>query len=539
MTTTLLPDLGDIARVEYREAFARAVAEGIKAPLVLPYSLLGPFILPPVYLAIPHTKRPWLYRSRWLIVAFVIVFDLNMIRSMSSMNVACAYASGLMGVWGILSTLNLLVWSHPQLDYARAIKVKTKQQHMNGAPKDHLNDTNGSSRELRLRRRNQGAVATTPSDEAGGPQEHKSLEDSGCVWQTFPEHGSFSERLNWTFDLATNFRKIGWSCSISSVPRPDIPDNIRDGDSVSLNNMPVVSRSGYQRSLTQAEFVWKRVRYVAIMYVLLDCGAVFMVKDPFFVYGPDHGLDLPVFLQRLPPRLLLKYREVSTLAGIYAAIEAIFNLHDLFQYYIFSYQYPARGELWQYTSIFGSFTQVFDRGLAGWWGAWWHQTFRLQFVAPANYLVKQGYLDKTSLLTPIITMYVSFFQSGLLHAAGSISCMRTTMVWRSPVFFLLQPPGIIIQHLLNMAIDAIFPNTPRRLRQAFNLVSSLAWLHLTAPPFVNDIASTGLWLLEPVPISPLRWLGFGHPDDHWWRWNRELFPVWHSDKNWWKSGLQM
>ncbi|EEU48506.1 uncharacterized protein NECHADRAFT_31316 [Fusarium vanettenii 77-13-4] len=531
---TLLPNVGDLARIEYREAFARAVAEGTRSPLVLPYCLLGPFILPPVYLAIPHRNRPWLYRSRWLIVGFVVAFDINIIRTMSSMNVACAYASGLMGIWGILSTLNLLVWTDPQSNYARAVKVTKDSTKMNGTAKNHVRETNGSSKEDGLRQRKLGTVPGAKDD-----GEHNSLKDSGCVWQTFPENGSFGERLNWTFDLATNFRKIGWNCSIASVPRPNIPHSVRDGDPVSLEGMPIVSRSGYQRSLTQAEFVWTRIRNVAVMYALLDFLAVFVIKDPYFIYGPDHGLELPPFLSHFPPWLLLLYRELFSLGGIFAPIQAMFNLHDLYQYFAFSSLFPARGELWQYTSIFGSFSQVLDRGLAGWWGSWWHQTFRLQFVAPAKYLVDRGYLSKKTVLTQVITMYVSFFQSGLLHAAGSISCMRDTKIWRSPCFFLLQPPGIILQHAVNHAIDRYLPGTPRRLRQVFNLVSSLAWLYLTAPFFTDDIASTGLWLLEPVPISPLRWLGFGHPNDHWWRWNREMFPFWHSDKTWWKSGLQM
>ena len=125
---------------------------------------------------------------------------------MSSMNVACAYASGLMGIWGILSTLNLLVWTDPQSNYARAVKVAKDSTKMNGASKHHVKEANGSSKEDGLRQRKPESVPAAKND-----GEHNSLEDSGCVWQTFPENGSFGERLNWTFDLATNFRKIGKS----------------------------------------------------------------------------------------------------------------------------------------------------------------------------------------------------------------------------------------------------------------------------------------------------------------------------------------
>ncbi|RGP65642.1 hypothetical protein FLONG3_9145 [Fusarium longipes] len=541
MVVTLVPNLGDIARAEYKALFDTAVANGLKEPLVLPFCVLGPFLLPNIYLAIPHRNRPWLYRSRWLIVAFVIVFDLHLVWHTSSFNVAPAYATGLMGVWGILANLNILVWTNPQADHARIIRIpkdKTITKSSSGITMNDVLDTShiqGNG----LRQRKSHAEANAPSGDIGIRAKDQDLQDTVCVWQKFPENGSFGQRLNWTFDLATNFRQVGWNCSISSVPRPEIPNSIRDGDLVSFKDMPVISKSGYYRNLTEREFVWTRLRSIFILTFVLDFCSVFMVKDPYCTYGPDQDLAPPLFLQQLPPWLLQAYRELICLVGIYAAIDAIFNLHDLFQYYVFSYVYPMRGELWQYTNIFGPFSQILDRGLAGWWGAFWHQTFRLQFIAPAKFLVDKGYLQRRTLTAQIVTMYVSFIQSGLLHGAGSISSMPTTKPWRAPVFFFLQPVGIIVQFLLLHIMDKCFPNAPRGVRQLFNAVSTAAWLYSTAFFFTDDISSAGIWLLEPVPISPLRWLGFGHPDDHWWRWRRYLFPTWHSDKHWWKSGIQL
>ncbi|KAM0493826.1 hypothetical protein ACHAP8_009048 [Fusarium lateritium] len=541
MTVTSIPDLGNIARAEYKALFDNAIANGIKEPLVLPFCLLGPFLLPTIYLAIPHRNRPWIYHARWLIFAFVAVFDLYLIWHMSSFNVAPAYASGLMGIWGILANLNLLVWTNPQSGYARIIRVskdKATTTASNGSTRNGVLNTNGN-RENGLRQRKSRADSIAPSGDIGTRAKRQDLEDTVCVWQKFPENGSFGERLNWTLDLATNFREVGWNCSISSVPRPEIPTNIHDGDPVSFKDMPVVSKSGYYRNLTEREFVWTRLRKVFLLTFVLDLCSVLMVKDPYCTYGPDRDLPPPLFLQQLPPWLLQAYRELICLVGIYAAIDAIFNLHDLFQYYVMSYVYPMRGELWQYTNIFGPVSQVLDRGIAGWWGATWHQTFRLQFIAPAKFLVDRGYLQRRTLTTQIVTMYVSFIQSGLLHGAGSISSMFSTKPWRAPVFFFIQPIGIIVQLFLLHILDKNFPNTPRAVRQVFNAVSTAIWLYFTAFFFTDDISSAGIWLLEPVPISPLRWLGFGHPDDHWWRWRRYLFPTWHSGKHWWKSGVQL
>ncbi|KAF4455058.1 hypothetical protein F53441_2497 [Fusarium austroafricanum] len=538
MAITPIPNLGNLARAEYKALFDTAVAKGTREPLVLPFCLFGPFLLPIVYLAIPHRNRPWLYHARWLVVVSVIAFDLFMIRNMSSSNVAPAYASGLMGGWGILATLNLLVWTNPQADYARIIKV-SKDSKAQTSSKGVPNNGNGLIQENGLRQRKSHIGIDAPSRDNGICAKHEAPIGTIYAWQKFPENGSLGERLNWTLDLATNFRQIGWNCSISSVPRPQIPDNIRDGDLVSFDNMPIVSRSGYYHNLTKREFVWIRVRKVLLLTFLLDFCSVAMVKDPYCAYGPDQELELPLFLERLPHWLRFMYREFLCLAGIYAAIDAIFSLHDLFQYYVFSYFYPMRGELWQYSNIFGSISQVLDRGLAGWWGAFWHQTFRLQFIAPAKFLVDNGYLQKKTPLAQVVTLYLSFIQSGLLHAGGSISSMPITKPWRSPLFFFLQPPGIILQLTLLQALDKYFPNIPNKLRQTFNVVFTLGWLCLTAFLFTDDISSSGIWLLEPVPVSPLRWLGFGHPDDHWWRWRRYMFPIWHSDKYWWKSGIQL
>ncbi|KPM35631.1 hypothetical protein AK830_g10943 [Neonectria ditissima] len=569
MAASVLPNPGDLARLDYRDAFARAVAEHRIRPLVVPYCLIGTSLLPPLWLAFSHTGRPWVYRSRWLVVGLVVIMDAEIIGFMSSANVASAYAAGLMGMWGIISALHLLVWSCPQSDAARAIKVVKRDRPngfsgMNGSSKADSQIANklGGGRAddddgLRLRRLD--GIAASGSDvvsqtsqthhrhdlptiqHSDSDLDHDDDPGNDCVWQPFPEHGSFLQRLNWSLDFVTNYRCIGWNCSIRSVPLPQIPARIGPGDPVSLNAMPVVSRSGYRRNLTTSEFIWTRLRTLAVLYVILDFLAVFMMKDPYFVLGPDRsiGHELPPLLRQLPSWALLTYRELFSVAGVFSAISEIFIIHDFIQYYVFSHIFPIRKDLWQYTSIFGSFSQALDRGLAGWWGSWWHQTFRLQFSSPAAYLINNGYLTKGTVTAQIVTLYVSFLQSGLLHASGSLSSMPQTKLWRAPLFFFLQPPGILIQAASNWIIDTYLPHTPKMLRRVLNLGFALAWLQITARFFCDDIASTGLWLLEPVPVSPFRFLGFGHPNDHWWRLNRELFPKWHSGDHWWTSGLQI
>lgn len=217
MATTLLPDLGDIARLSYRDAFVRAVAEQRTRPLILPFGLLGSFVLTPLWLAVPHTKRPWLYRTRWLVAGLVVSLNLDLIYSVSSYNVACAYGAGLMGFWGILSNLHLLVWSRPQFDAARAVLLPTGGNRGNrgdmirGSSK--LNGEGPQGNGLRQRRTDPVAVSGShihaTSKTSRDDDDNSQHLEPDYVWQTFPEHGSFLQRLNWSMDLVTNFRCIG------------------------------------------------------------------------------------------------------------------------------------------------------------------------------------------------------------------------------------------------------------------------------------------------------------------------------------------
>jgi len=63
------PVLATIVRDAYRAAFKARVAAGEARPYVFPYNMFASHILPILYMSIPHTKRPWLYRARWLVVA--------------------------------------------------------------------------------------------------------------------------------------------------------------------------------------------------------------------------------------------------------------------------------------------------------------------------------------------------------------------------------------------------------------------------------------------------------------------------------------
>lgn len=262
------------------------------------------------------------------------------------------------------------------------------------------------------------------------------------------------------------------------------------------------------------------------------------MRDPYFILGPDNHYTVPSHLN-LPTPILLLYRECLPLAGIWAALCGAFSLNDIVQYFFLRQYSPSRAALWHYPSTFGSFSMILDRGLAGWWGASWHQTFRLGLLGPSTYLLRKGYMKRGSATANAVGLFVSFLQSGLMHAAGSLTSIPDTKLWRSILFFLLQAFGIILQQQLALYLSKYMGTPSKYMRRTGNLLFCLVWLYITAPLFIDDLSSTGLWMFEPVPISPLRYFGFGFPGDHWWRWDREAWPKLYPVRHWWEIGIAL
>ncbi|KAI9903054.1 hypothetical protein N3K66_002406 [Trichothecium roseum] len=548
--------LADAVRAVYGDHFARALDAGRATPFVLPYSLLGPFIVPTLWLAIPHvTVNPRLRHARWLVLAFAAWFDVGVILRTSSPNVAFGYAAGLMAHWGLISTMGMCLWYNPQLDAARIVKrPKAKGgllASMNGrramAPQgERLPVANGNGNGIGnmdgIRQRKTGADSSVIPLDARAPEVAAMTAEEECeyVWEAFPVRAPFSERLNWALDMTTNFRFAGWNWSVPSIPHPDLKAPM--DQPIDMSTMPYTTRSGYRRPRSLASFIRGRIVTIVVHYLILDFLSVSMMKDPYFIIGPDASplrtAPLPAHLASLPPAALLAYRQLWSIAGVLSAITAVFKLNDLAQYYLAGrFLFPMRAELWQHSSTFGSFTQVLDRGLPGFWGGWWHQTFRAQFVAPARWLLDRGLVVRGSPVAALVMIVVSFTQSGLLHASGSISSVPATLPWRPLLFFLLQMVGVGLQTAVASAAKKQLSSLPKAVRRVGNLVFTAAWLHCTSTFFIDDLASAGIWLLEPVPVSLFRFLGYGHPGDHWYRWDRDYFPRWHSARHWWQSGF--
>jgi len=208
-------NLGSFYREHYRSYFRQALTTGDARPLVIPYSLLGSFVLPIAYLCIPHARRPWLRRARWAIAAAVVALNVDVLASnTSSTNMAVGYATGLIASWGTVWALaNLVFLPDAQVEAKRIrrrrkVKVEVKAKEGNGSA------VNGSSSDDALNGGAKGGyggtvgpIRTLKTDKTvvlfDGQYEYEHY------WQPYPENGSFAERFDWVMDLYHSYRGIG------------------------------------------------------------------------------------------------------------------------------------------------------------------------------------------------------------------------------------------------------------------------------------------------------------------------------------------
>ena len=232
-----LARLADAIRAEYRALFQQLVAEGVRRPLVLTDCVVGAFIVPTLWLALPHSPsnscHRWTRPATWLLVAFVVAFDLEVLWNASSTNMAFAYAADLASFWGILSTLNLLVWTSPQVDAARVVRrneVRTSDEKgtlRNGHVVHNESETPPHENGLR-KRTTVSSTAAPDQDHENGRKQEVTSSTSEYYWQSFPAGGSFAQRLNWAFDMTTNFRFVGKNDTHHALCVPNITTSVVD-----------------------------------------------------------------------------------------------------------------------------------------------------------------------------------------------------------------------------------------------------------------------------------------------------------------------
>jgi hypothetical protein len=559
---TTVPSHRELMRI-YQAVYDTRVAAGEIRPVILPHDGYGLFALL-IYLCIPHTNRPWLYAARWPLIAFIVLFDLNLIRGTSTMYAGTGFGVGLIASWGILWSATWLIWNSPQFDAKRVQRKENTRLCATVSPKSmkvnlqangkikgisngkvirrarkkdaglgQRQDPNGDVKAGILRNRHKDIKITEQEelDELDEPVQ------SEYYWQSYPTD-SLRDRIDWVCDLIFNFRGPGWDWEVPS--NPSLPAHVRVGlgEPVGIKSMQIKSSIGIKRFTSRAELFRSQIPRFIFGYLLLDALKVILMKDPYFTLGPN-DLPVPPHLSGLSSTTITMVREVLSLVAIITALETIFLLAPLFFCLILGpTTLNARGEYWQYPTTWGSFENITKRGLQGLWGGWWHQTFRFAFSAPTNFFIKYGILVPKSFATRLSVAVIAFAMSSFIHAAGSYTQIPATIPTNPILFFMLQAAGIMIQSSFCEFFKGAIRKLPMTVRTSGNFAFTFTWLYCTSPLLVDDFARGGIWLFQPVPISPLRALGYGEPGDWWWCWE-DLRLRWYVGKHWWETGLAL
>ena len=421
--------------------------------------------------------------------------------------------------------------------------AEIRKRNANGHTKNETNgnmELNGTANGHTMKDFN-GILESNGTAKSRAGEEDAKGQDVEYYWQSYPEN--LGERISWVADLLMNFRFPGWNLAIPVLP--DLPPFVKrkledSADNKSRSNISstTTSSTGLRSFNTRQALFWGRVpRFIAGAF-LLDIFKTIMMHDPYFVFGPN-SYDLPSHLSKLSPIQLRFYRLSLSAITIVTALEMAFLIMPVICGLLLGPRvFGQRVEPWYFPTYWGSFSNIANKGLNGLWGSWWHQTFRFAFAAPSNYLINSGYVKARTMQAKLLALFFAFFISALMHTSCSITQIAKTKPLDPPLFFILQAVGILIQTSIHSVFKPTIDKLPKLVRQAGNVLFTFGWLFWTAPWLVDDFARGGVWMWEPVPVSPTRALGFGVEGDTWWCWEH-IGVGWYSGKHWWESGLAL
>lgn len=505
----------------YNALYHELTTSGYAHAFVYPWAGAGAFLVI-AYLLLDHRENVVLQRLRIPVFAAVAVFQAWCILYMRARHPAAAFGVGLLSAWGVFWVSCMIGAGDAQSEWRR---IEREESHGTGDG-DGMVVANGS------------AMKKLESDDDRSSTPTKTR----LYWQSYPT--PFLQRLDWVADAFCSFRGVGWNFQTSTVPPLPAPADLAIPKSIqhSKNDIITTSRIGIRRFNNKADLARDTIPKLIIGYLVLDLVKVLMHRDAYFwgymnAAGPTY---LPQYI-RGSYMLLKSWRLLISLTAIYTCLWEIFRLGPaLFCLILGPKWVGVRGEAWMNPpDMYGSFKCVLDDGLAGWWGGWWHQVFRVAFETHSKALLGRLKIETRSTEGKLTSLAVAFTMSGVLHACGSYTQLGDTRPFLGPMrFFLLQMVGIMVQAQTTTMLRkaSVFDGTPKVLRRITNFVFVHIWLYYTAPLLMDDFAKGGVWLFEPVAVSPLRGLGLGAKDDGWFCWWNGI-AFWRSGEHWWDTGI--
>ncbi|KHJ32034.1 hypothetical protein EV44_g4606 [Erysiphe necator] len=527
MTSTgLAPSAWEIYST-YHQAFVQQVSNGTRRPLTFPFDFLSLFSLI-AFLCIPHKQNPVIYACRWPLVGLVTWFELYKMGKNSGTGPDLGALTGMISVNIIMLSWTWLIFNTPQWDAKRVEKRLVRVRVVKNMENAQLSEELSLTDEKRPEK-----LAVENFSQSKAEYHEKKTE---YFWQPYPN--KLGERIFWVLDLLFSSRGAGWNWAISTIP-PLTPDLLSKLEiPASGDSDPSISFAEKKCSKTRCKHLLHELCVFISSYLAVDILATIMIYDPYFKFGPN-TYTLPSYLQNLHPSILQFYRLLLTSVTISLGMTIFFSQNHIISAHILGPRVlGVRGEHWYYPRIWGDVSDILDRGLGGLWGSFWHQTYRNFFTAPTKYLLKKCYIKPRSFTAKIAGLFFAFGLSAFLHWAPSKTSSTSTRPFDQALFFLLQGVGIALQDLLCNIFSPFTKKLPVFIRQTSNVIYTLTWLYLTGSFAADDYARSGVWLMKPLPFSPMEALGLGEHNSyrHFMKSNGFL---WYTGKHWWQSGVTL
>lgn len=532
--------------------FEAAIENGDISPFILPRDLLplGILILALIIRYPRHGVFRYIRHLAFFTMSYLALANMSKCRILGLGN---GYAVGLGTAWMVIWGAAFLVFNDPQRNFRRVERYVVDCPN----PEEKENGYDGNSAAAiddYLKNRPSNIRSRILPDVAKRlPLDLKQRNDTPLPqprrirlfrWQGYPE--SISHRIGWVLDLIINLRGPGWNWRISTLP--SLPEYVPK----QKDNIYTKPARDDQPSMDEAVSHFRSTCItLAISYLGLDVLKVLMMRDPYF-WGELSSLPPHPYgkFLAISPLLVRSYHIFLPFFGLLAALIFFSSLATvillgtaiLFPQIQDWTSVPIEAA-WLHPNGFGRFPEdFFDYGISGLWGCGWHQFFRFGFGAPSRWLFAHlpTSLQSTKMKL-VLKLFIAFTLSGSIHACGSYTQIGPTKPFSgSFMFFAFQGPAVLLQHFLSKTImPSILPfKLPPWLLRIANICLILGWALFSGPLLADDLARGGTWLMEPVPVSLVRGLGFGSPGEGWWCWNGKWFKWWSEDR-WWDSGIQV
>jgi hypothetical protein len=515
----------------YYAEYDRNVASGKYRPFLYPWGTLGALVVI-IYLLIPHQNRPWLKNCRFLVFAWIVAFAIYSTLYTRAKGMAPAFGVGLISAWSVVWVSAILICNDAQTDFQRIERLEGVFKSSKPQDKDESS---------KLQEKDDTTTEDMTKGHSGPTARHGSF-----AWQPYPLT-PFIERLDWVLDIFCNFRGAGWNWRTSALPPPPkaIQEQLRRNSALQPKTSNRTHAGQVKSYASRAELLRANLWTFVTGYVLIDAIKTLTMHDPYF-WGLVHRSPptyFPFTLYAHSPTLTHISRLLITMLAIKTALRTLFALGPLFFCGLLSPALiGARAEYWVYPESWASYLIVLDKGLAGWWGSWWHQTFRFAFQEPSRKIIEVLGVDPRSAGAKAGQLAIAFALSGLVHACGSWTAAGESYPISGPfAFFMVQAAGIFVESSLTQALKptGLADKIPRRVKQVFTFVYVHVWFYFTAHMLCDDFTRCGIWLFEPVPISLFRGLGFGADKrDGWWCWwGLGNVIRWHVGETWLTTGV--